>query len=102
MVVSADLNVRVLMTTDPARVAPEQPVQAALDLMNARRVGAVLVADASDKLLGIFTERDFLRQASQANRDWHTSPIRDWMSPQPYTIHPGAGWEEAVASLERP
>jgi serine phosphatase RsbU (regulator of sigma subunit) len=88
------------MTTDPARVAPDQPVQAALELMNSRRVGAVLVADAEDRLVGIFTERDFLRQASR-ERDWHTSPIREWMSPYPYTIHPDAGWEEAVASLER-
>jgi phosphoserine phosphatase RsbU/P len=88
------------MTTDPTRVLPDQSVQAALDLMNSRRVGAVLVADANDKLLGIFTERDFLRQASK-DRDWHMAPIRDWMSPYPYTIHPDAGWEEAVASLER-
>jgi phosphoserine phosphatase RsbU/P len=101
MPVPADLTVRRLMTTGPARVTPDQPVQVALDLMNSRRVGAVLVADADDKLVGIFTERDFLRQAVQAGSQWHTSPIRDWMSPYPYTIHPDAGWEEAVASLER-
>jgi sigma-B regulation protein RsbU (phosphoserine phosphatase) len=100
MPVPVDLTVRRLMTTDPARVAPDQPVQAALELMNSRRVGAVLVADADDKLLGIFTERDFLRQASR-DQDWHTSPIREWMSPYPYTIHPDAGWVEAVASRER-
>jgi serine phosphatase RsbU (regulator of sigma subunit)/CBS domain-containing protein len=100
MPVPADLTVRRLMTTDPARVTPDQPVQSALELMNTRRVGAVLVADAEDRLVGIFTERDFLRQASR-ERDWHTSPIREWMSPYPYTIHPDAGWEEAVASLER-
>jgi serine phosphatase RsbU (regulator of sigma subunit) len=100
MPVPAELTVRRLMTTDPARVAPDQTVQEALDLMNSRRVGAVLVADANDKLHGIFTERDFLRQASK-DRDWHKAPIRDWMSPHPYTIHPDAGWEEAVASLER-
>jgi serine phosphatase RsbU (regulator of sigma subunit) len=68
--------------------------------MNGRRVGAVLVADENDRLEGIFTERDFLRQATK-DRDWHRAPIRDWMSPHPYTIHPDAGWEEAVASLER-
>ena len=101
MPVPADLTVRRLMTTDPARVTPDRPVQAALDLMNSRRVGAVLVADSSDHLVGIFTERDFLRRACKESGTWQTSPIRDWMSPYPYTIHPDAGWEEAVASLER-
>ena len=96
-----DLTVRRLMTTDPARVTPDQSVRAALDLMNARRVGAVLVADSNDKLVGIFTERDFLRQVCNGTGDWRTAPVRDWMSPYPYTIHPDAGWEEAVASLER-
>ena len=69
--------------------------------MNTRRVGAVLVADANDRLVGIFTERDFLRHACASTGDWQTVPIRDWMSPYPYTIHPDAGWEEAVASMER-
>ena len=96
-----DLTVRRLMNTDPARVRPDQPVQAALDLMNTRRVGAVVVADAADRVVGIFTERDFLRQACAARADWQAIPIAEWMSPYPYTIHPSAGWEEAVASMER-
>jgi phosphoserine phosphatase RsbU/P len=101
MPVTADLTVRRLMTPDPARVAPDESVQKALDLMNARRAGAVLVVEPGDKLVGIFTERDFLRQACQTNVGWRLSAVRDWMSPYPYTIHPDAGWEEAVASLER-
>jgi phosphoserine phosphatase RsbU/P len=101
MPVPADLTVRRLMTTDPARVMSDQSVQAALDLMNTRRVGAVLVADPGDRLVGIFTERDFLRRACHETGNWQTAPIRDWMSPFPYTIHPDAGWEEAVAALER-
>src|SRR6478609_9784674 len=86
MPVPADLTVRRLMTTDPVRVVPDQPVQ---------------VADANDKVVGIFTERDFLRQVCKGPADWRSAPVRDWMSPYPYTIHPDAGWEEAVASLER-
>src|SRR4051812_12573069 len=97
----ADLTVRRLMTADPARVRPDQSVQDALDLMNAQRVGAVVVADEADRVVGIFTERDFLRQARQSGTNWQGTPIKEWMSPYPYTIHPDAGWEEAVASLER-
>lgn len=95
-----DLTVRRLMSPDPARVSPDQPVQAAVELMNARRFGAVLVAEG-DRLLGIFTERDFLRRSTSGPNNVKTTPIREWMSPYPYTIHPDAGWEEAVAAMER-
>lgn len=101
MPVPADVTVREVMNADPARVAPDQPVQAALDLMNTRRVGAIIVADAENRVVGIFTERDFLRRACAGATNSQATPIREWMAPQPYTIHPDAGWEEAVASMER-
>jgi sigma-B regulation protein RsbU (phosphoserine phosphatase) len=101
MPLGSNLTVRRLMTPDPARVTPDQSVQAAIDLMNGRRVGAVLIADADDRLLGVFTERDFLRGICAASGDYRARPIRDWMSPHPYTIHPDAGWEEAVVAMER-
>jgi len=101
MPVAADLTVRRIMSAEPVRITPDQPVEAAVELMSTHRVGAVLVADEKDKLLGIFTERDFLRQSRASSARWQTVPIRDWMSPQPYTIHPDAGWEEAVDSMQR-
>ena len=100
MALRTDLTVRRLMTPDPACVAPDQSVRAALDLMNGRRIGAVLVADG-DRLVGIFTERDFLRNSSASAGNPQSTPVREWMSPTPYTIHPDAGWEEAVAAMER-
>ena len=96
-----DLTVRRLMTPDPFRLSPDRTVQDALDLMNGHRIGAVLITDADGKLVGIFTERDFLRRATAAPPGWRTIPVREWMSPYPYTVHPDAGWEEAVTSMER-
>lgn len=100
MASALDLTVRRLMTPAPGYVTPDQPVQSALDLMYTRHIGAVLVAESSGKLVGIFTERDFLRRACTTG-DGFQSPVSEWMSPYPYTIHPDAGWEEAVASMER-
>ncbi len=88
------------MTSDPIRLAPDRPIQEALDLMNQHRVGAILIVEG-EKLIGIFTERDFLRRATKASPGWRTIPLRDWMSPNPYTIEPSAGWEQALTSLER-
>jgi serine phosphatase RsbU (regulator of sigma subunit) len=88
------------MASDPLYLAPDRPVQEALELMNRHRVGAVLIVDG-EKLVGIFTERDFLRRATSASAGWRTAPLGEWMSPNPYTIEPSAGWEEALTSLER-
>src|SRR5436305_6638259 len=96
-----ELTVRSLMNPKPVRIGPDQSVRAALDLMNEHRIGAMVVADDQDRVVGIFTERDFLRRASRSPADLAQVPISDWMSPYPYTIHPDAGWEEAVASMER-
>jgi sigma-B regulation protein RsbU (phosphoserine phosphatase) len=95
-----DITVRDVMSPQPVSLGPERTIQDALDLMNRHRVGAVLVVEGT-RLLGIFTERDFLRRATTANPGWRTTPLREWMSPDPYTIDPAAGWEQALTSLER-
>ena len=97
----AQLTVRQIMNPDPVRIEPDRTVREAIALMTENRVGAVLIADTAGKLLGIFTERDFLRKTSDNPSDWQDVLIRDWMSPYPYTIQPSAGWEEAVTSMER-
>lgn len=97
---ASDLTVRDVMTADPVRLAPDRPIQEALGLMNMHRVGAVLIVE-NDRLVGIFTERDFLRRATTASPGWRTIPLQEWMSPNPYTIGPSVGWEEALTSLER-
>lgn len=97
---SNDITVGQVMMADPIRLGPDRPIQDALDLMNRHRVGAVLVVE-EERLIGIFTERDFLRRAAAATSGWRTSPISEWMSPNPYTIESGTGWDNALTSLER-
>lgn len=100
MLNSNDITVRDVMMADPLHLPSARPVQDALDLMNQQRVGAVLVVD-NERLVGIFTERDFLRRAASAPPGWRTTPLSEWMSPNPYTIESTAGWEHALTSLER-
>lgn len=97
---ASDLTVRHVMTAPPFQLATDRPVQEALEVMNRHRIGAILIVDG-EKLVGIFTERDFLRRATSASAGWRTTPLGEWMSPNPYTIEPSAGWEEALTSLER-
>ncbi|MFL5340260.1 MAG: PP2C family protein-serine/threonine phosphatase [Gemmataceae bacterium] len=95
-----EVTVRDVMAREPVSVTPDRPVQDVLRLMNQHRIGAVLVA-VDGHIQGIFTERDFLRQAAEAPPGWRQRPVADWMTRDLLTIDPDAGWEEAVARMER-
>ncbi len=69
--------------------------------MNRLRIGAVIVVDDGQELRGIFTERDLLRRVAAAEPGWRDRPVSDWMTPDPYSIPPDVGWEEAVELLAR-
>jgi phosphoserine phosphatase RsbU/P len=100
MVSAFDLTVRQVMNPNPIRLGPDSPIQDALERMNGQRVGSVLIVEG-ERLVGIFTERDFLKRTTAAVPGWRTLPLRDWMSPTPYTIDPNATWEEAAMSMQR-
>ena len=100
MATPVPLAVRAVMTVDPVRCDPDRPIQEALEEMTRLRIGAVLVADG-ERLVGIFTERDFLKRATGASPGWRTMPVREWMTPDPHTIGPDVEWEEAARTMER-
>jgi sigma-B regulation protein RsbU (phosphoserine phosphatase) len=99
MDVTVEITVRQVMADEPVMVPPDCSVQEVLSIMNRRRIGAVVVA-TDGRVDGIFTERDFLRHAAQSPPGWRQRPVADWMTRQPHTIEPDAGWEEAVARME--
>ena len=95
-----ELRVRQVMTPDPVTVPPGEPLQEVLRRMARHRIGAVLVGDGG-LVEGIFTERDLLRIAPDAPHGWRQRPVADWMTRDPHTVGPDAGWEEAAALMER-
>lgn len=99
MEATAELTVRQVMADDPITVPPDCTVQDVLRVMNRQRIGAVVVA-RNGEIDGIFTERDFLRQAAESPPGWRQRPVSDWMTRDPHAIDPDAGWEEAVARME--
>ncbi len=95
------LTVRTVMHPDPVRVLPNHPVGDVLLFMNRERIGSVLVCDDTDRLVGIFTERDLLRRVADAVIGWRSYPVSDWMTRDPHTIPADVGWEEAMAAMTR-
>jgi sigma-B regulation protein RsbU (phosphoserine phosphatase) len=95
------LTVRDLMQPEPVCVSPDCALSDVLDLMNVRRIGAVVVVRPDDTLAGIFTERDLLKRIGAAPPEWRGVPVSQWMTTNPHTIGPAVGWDAAVEAMDR-
>ncbi len=68
-------------------VTKTQTIAEAIDLMNANKIGAILVKEGDD-LVGIWTERDYLRGSSNPAFDPKNAQIGDHMtSPLHFAAH---------------
>lgn len=95
------LTVRQVMRADVVTVAPDTPLDVVIGLMNLYRIGAIVVVTPGHAPLGVFTDRDLLRRVAVAPAGWQSLPVAAWMTADPHTIGPDAGWEDALAATER-
>jgi CBS domain-containing protein len=89
--------IREVMSTDLVSVPSTATVAEAATVMSTHQVGASLVLD-TDRLLGIFTERDILR-ALASDFDAAGHHVSDWMTREPVTASPEADAAEALATM---
>jgi len=78
-------------------VTPSSTVLDALKLMAEQKIGAVLVVEAG-KIVGIFSERDFARQAASGNVSLQT-PVNDVMVGAVYYVTPDQSVESCMALM---
>lgn len=100
------MDFQLSLATESARSAhPETPlavhrgetVATVIGLMRASRAGAVIVVDAEESLVGVFTERDALRlMAVGADLD---VPIDQRMSAPPVTVTATSSLGEAIGRM---
>ena len=81
-------------------VAPSTPVLEAARLMAQHGVGAVPVVD-SDRLVGIFTERDVMTRVVAAGLEPADTPVRSVMSTDLIVADVEDGREETLARLQQ-
>ena len=73
----------------PAVTIPEdETLGLALDRMVEHQVGALLVVDAGERLVGILTERDYLQKVVGIKADYVRLPLSDHMTRDPETVTP--------------
>ena len=75
---------------DPIVVRSDASVRDCLDIMQAKRVGSVLVTDNGGKLVGIVTERDFLLKVIGKVSALEQSRVADFMTKDPVRERPDA------------
>ena len=78
--------------SDTYSVAPDTLVWDAIKLMTEKSVGALLVTD-NNKLLGIVSERDYLRKVALMGRSSQSTEVKHIMTANPITVTPETSLE---------
>ncbi|MEQ8747559.1 CBS domain-containing protein [Pyruvatibacter sp.] len=65
---------------DVATITPEATLQDAVNMLAARRIGAIVVTDFADRVAGILSERDIVRAAGRNGGDALTEPVSAHMT----------------------
>ena len=85
-------------TSEVIRIGADATVFDAVKAMVEANVGALLVTDG-DEIVGIFTERDYLRRIAVEGRRSRTTLVREVMSTPVICVTPDTGVEESMALM---
>lgn len=89
-------TIRSVYPEAPVAVELATPLDSVIRLMQAQKVGAVLVCE-DDSLVGVFTERDALRL--MAERAEMSRPVGEVMSTDPKTVTDSDSVGEAISRM---
>ncbi|MDR9413019.1 MAG: CBS domain-containing protein [Spiribacter sp.] len=78
-------------------LGPDHTVREAVSLMNRKNIGAILVMNPDDELLGVFTERDVLRRVLEDRLDPDATALEAVMTREVFWIGPEGTVEDAMA-----
>ncbi len=81
-------------------ISPDATVYEALEMMADKDVGALLVMEG-DRLVGIFSERDYARRCILRNRRSKETRVRELMTQDVITITPSTTIDEAMEIMTR-
>ena len=76
-------------------VSPRATVYEALEMMAAKNVGAVIVTDG-ERLVGIFSERDYARKVVLQGKSSRKTPVAEVMTGKVYFVKPESTAEDCM------
>src|SRR3974390_3322265 len=84
----------------PVTLPPSATVREACRYMRDRRVGAILVIEGDNRLLGIFTGRDVFHRGLAEGKSAARTKLAEVMTREPDTMPPGKTAIEALRLME--
>ena len=81
--------------SDTFSISPNDTVFDAIKLMSEKGVGALLVTD-NDDLVGIVSERDYLKKVALMGRTSKTTAVSEIMTASPFTVSPAVDMEDCM------
>ncbi len=82
------------------RTEPEASVFDALHILARHEVGALLVMEG-DKLVGVFSERDYTRKVALLGKNSKTVRVAEIMTPNVFTVTPDTRTRECMALMSQ-
>lgn len=79
-------------------VKADETVLKALRVMKGANIGSVLVMDEGS-IIGIFTERDYVQKGELEGRAAATTPVREVMTEEMYTVTTDTSTDECMAVM---
>ncbi len=80
-------------------ISPNETVQAAAALLHGRRVGALVVLDAEDSVVGIVSERDLVRVIAQEGQQGLARPVSACMTQDVLFAEPQETVEDLLSRM---
>ena len=82
-------------------ISPESTVFDALKLMGEKEIGALMVMDKKDKVVGIITERDYARKVILKGKTSRETHVNEIMTPleNMYTVKPDTLVEDCMVLI---
>lgn len=90
----------IIRDQNPVTLPPGATVREACKLMHDRRVGAVLVTEGGDRLVGIFTGRDAVGRVLAAGLDASALTLAEVMTCKPDCLAAGRNAVEALHRMQ--
>ena len=81
--------------SDVQTISPEATVFAAIERMVSHGIGALAVVNEG-RLVGMLTERDYLRKVALEGRTSRTTLVREIMTPRVVSVRPSDGIDESL------
>ncbi len=80
-------------------IAPQTPAYEALQIMSEKDVGALLVIDDEEKLVGIFSERDYARKVILKGKSSKDTSVGELMTDVVFSLDPQDTIQDCMALM---